>query len=212
MKLTLRELLKLNKIPQQIVADALGISQSNIARYDNLSKRSLEEVVKISNATGLSIGQLLGDDFLFEISKDTVHNGRPYYSELELMLCDWNNGTLESHEDKSGYYINVPSFYNCACYILYKGNSMSPLINNGDIIALEHVEDTKFILWGEPYLIVSYATNELRAFINLVYPGEKNMLTLKSANQLYEGDILISRKEIDSMFLIKGRITRFQII
>lgn len=59
MSKTLRELLKEKNIPQSVVATALGIQQNNIKRYDDLSKRSLQEIKLISTATKIPIHELL---------------------------------------------------------------------------------------------------------------------------------------------------------
>ncbi|MFT4168194.1 MAG: S24 family peptidase [Dysgonomonas sp.] len=55
---TLRAILKEKGINQKIVADALGIDITSIRRYDNLSKRSLEDILTIQKATGISFEEL----------------------------------------------------------------------------------------------------------------------------------------------------------
>ena len=54
-KKTLREILKERSISQQVVADALGINITNIRRYDDLSKRSWDEIVTIAKVIGVDI-------------------------------------------------------------------------------------------------------------------------------------------------------------
>lgn len=43
--MTLRELLKEKGIAYKVVSDALGIHPNNMPRYDDLMKRSVEEVM-----------------------------------------------------------------------------------------------------------------------------------------------------------------------
>lgn len=62
-KKTLRDILKEKAISQQVVADALGINVTNIRRYDDLSKRSLDDIVIISKATGIDMSELIGSSF-----------------------------------------------------------------------------------------------------------------------------------------------------
>ena len=57
---TLREILKEKGIGQKVVADALGVHVNVIARYDDLSKRSLDEVLTVSEATGIPVEELTG--------------------------------------------------------------------------------------------------------------------------------------------------------
>lgn len=58
--MTLRELLKEKGIAYKVVSDALGIHPNNMPRYDDLMKRSVEEVITISNATGIQLSELIG--------------------------------------------------------------------------------------------------------------------------------------------------------
>jgi hypothetical protein len=56
----LREILKERGIAFKVVSDALGVHVNHIARYDDLSKRSLAEVLKISETTGIPLEELTG--------------------------------------------------------------------------------------------------------------------------------------------------------
>lgn len=58
--MTLRELLKSKGIAYKVVSDALGIHPNNMPRYDDLMKRSVEEVITISQATGIELSELIG--------------------------------------------------------------------------------------------------------------------------------------------------------
>ena len=58
--MTLRELLKEKGIAYKVVSDALGIHPNNMPRYDDLIKRSVEEVMIISKATNINISELIG--------------------------------------------------------------------------------------------------------------------------------------------------------
>lgn len=58
--MTLREILKERGIAYKVVSDALGIHPNNMPRYDDLMKRSIEEVITISNATGITLSDLIG--------------------------------------------------------------------------------------------------------------------------------------------------------
>lgn len=58
--MTLRELLKEKGIAYKVVSDALGIHPNNMLRYDDLMKRSVEEVMIISKATNIDLSELIG--------------------------------------------------------------------------------------------------------------------------------------------------------
>lgn len=58
--MTLRELLKEKGIAYKVVSDALGIHPNNMPRYDDLMKRSVEEVMIMSKATNIDLSELIG--------------------------------------------------------------------------------------------------------------------------------------------------------
>ena len=58
--MTLRELLTEKGIAYKVVSDALGIHPNNMPRYDDLMKRSVEEVMIISKATNIDLSELIG--------------------------------------------------------------------------------------------------------------------------------------------------------
>ena len=58
--MTLRELLKEKGIAYKVVSDAIGIHPNNMPRYDDLMKRSVEEVMIISKATNIDLSELIG--------------------------------------------------------------------------------------------------------------------------------------------------------
>jgi transcriptional regulator with XRE-family HTH domain len=57
---TLRQLLKSKGIKQQVIAEALGINQSAVGRYDDLTRRPVSDILKIADATGIAVDELLG--------------------------------------------------------------------------------------------------------------------------------------------------------
>lgn len=81
---TLREILKEKNIKQSIVAEALNIKVNHLGRYDDLSKRSLEEVLKIEEVTGIPLEELTGGVLL-----------RKYFNVTERSKNAVNTGTIE---------------------------------------------------------------------------------------------------------------------
>ena len=53
-------MLKEKGIAYKVVSDALGIHPNNMPRYDDLMKRSVEEVMIISKATNIDLSELIG--------------------------------------------------------------------------------------------------------------------------------------------------------
>lgn len=88
-KKTLREILKEKAISQQVVADALGINVTNIRRYDDLSKRSLDEIVIISKVTGIDMSELIGSSVDVSVEEGNIYTPRQAnevsYGDLIIM-------------------------------------------------------------------------------------------------------------------------------
>lgn len=101
----LRELLKEKGIPKKVVADALGVHQNNLPRYDELRKRSIDEVIIISKATGISISDLIGEELELNTSIISKHNyNGEYFPEnlndppTTLQLIEILKGIVESNK------------------------------------------------------------------------------------------------------------------
>ncbi len=57
-----RDLLKKYNIKQMFVAHELGIDVRNLKRYDDLTTRSINEVILIHNATKIPYKELIGTE------------------------------------------------------------------------------------------------------------------------------------------------------
>ena len=57
--ITLRQIIKDKGVTNKTIADALGIAETNIVRYDDLSKRKLSDLITISKALNMDLGELV---------------------------------------------------------------------------------------------------------------------------------------------------------
>lgn len=81
--MTLRELLKEKGIAYKVVSDALGIHPNNMPRYDDLMKRSVEEVMIISKATNIDISELIGTSLPRQSEVPTPITNERLFSVIE---------------------------------------------------------------------------------------------------------------------------------
>ena len=102
-------------------------------------------------------------------------------------------------------YINVKHFSDCEMGIYVRGDSMHPIYNNGDLIALKPITDFELIQWGKPYAILTQPDSEL--FVKYVrkHPTNEKKVILRSANEYYE-DMEVSLSKIKKLWRIKGVI------
>ena len=89
--MTLRELLKEKGIAYKVVSDALGIHPNNMPRYDDLMKRSVEEVMIISKATNIDLSELIGISLPRQSEVPTPITNERLFSVIESQQCTIEN-------------------------------------------------------------------------------------------------------------------------
>lgn len=109
------------------------------------------------------------------------------------------------------YYIDFKPFNDCIAWMPIYGDSMNPLFYSGEIIAVKQISNMDVIQWGEPHLVITDHTYSLRT-IKCVHPADDtDKIILRATNPNHKGDTVIDIKSILSMYIIKGKVTRFQI-
>jgi len=109
------------------------------------------------------------------------------------------------------YFIDFKPFNDCIAWMPIYGDSMQPLFYSGEIIAIKQIGNMDVIQWGEPHLVITDNTYSLRT-IKCVHPAEDtDKIILRATNPNHKGDTVIDRKTVLSMYIIKGKVTRFQI-
>lgn len=108
---------------------------------------------------------------------------------------------------KPDYFVDFTPFNDADMWINVVGNSMRPIINHGDIIALKRVKDwNSFMLYGEMYAII---TDDFRT-IRVVTKSENNdyvrLVPLNTDSLYCEQDI--PKDKIRSIYIVKGSVRR----
>jgi len=130
-----------------------------------------------------------------------AHVGVPYFNvdfELgfDLMVND--------QTDTPSYMINFLPYNHCDAWCDARGNSMSPTISSGDIIALRRIEDFRFLISGEIYAICT--VNGLRTIKRVKDNGQT--LTLVPDNKEFPEQV-IDKKDITHVFQVMGSMKKF---
>lgn len=212
---TLRDLLKEKGITQTVVADALGVLPGNLKRYDILRDRSINEIITISKATGISISELLGGNTTpSPIEGDNIPHIEILESDINENIlegtlvydidatCGPNSRDIDFTKDVVIGSVNLPEIDKNSKIVFASGESMFPLISNGDRIVIREIENLNFIYYGQIYLIL---TNEYRMvkYIRKHPSNDKEFVLLKSKNPDFD-DIELPRKEIKRLFVIEN--------
>lgn len=150
-------------------------------KSQNMTNKKFENSISVSNGFVGNISKGIGADKLHKISLIYPHLnvdwllygegsmlkedlpvinysvGTPYY-DVDFML-GFDQLYAPSSESPE-YLINIPRYNKATLWCNASGHSMEPEINNGDIVALQKIDDIRFLPFGEIYAIIT--TNDMR--------------------------------------------------
>lgn len=219
--LRIKELIKEMGISQNEFASRIGTDCSNFSKQINgklaitsvltnkiivelgISKEWLiegkgEKRKSISTSTSNSKTITLPSNII----RDTANEGAKVY-DIDVTAGPSGRSLIFSSEQIIGS-INVP-FINPENYIVkVSGDSMSPVINNGDMLAIREIKNLNFIFWGQIYVVL---LDDYRMVKYVRKHENPDLVILKSANKDYD-DIEIPRDEIRALFVVEN-IIRF---
>lgn len=175
------------------ISEALEISRNWLetgegSRYDDVPRMYDRSLVNM--AIDKSVGQAIH-------GKDA----KPFYDvDFALGFSEMYNDTPNTPTK----YISVPGYEKTDFWCRASGESMKPLISNGDIIALKVIPDwTEFLPMNEIYAIMT--KNDLRT-VKVIRRGSDNEhFTLHAINEEYE-DQEIKKEAIAKVFKVLGSL------
>lgn len=190
-------------LTQRALAEQCGVTLRTVQNWES-GKRLPENVKRhlLALAGAEANGVLgIGDSRLASVISYT--KGVPYYDED--FVLGFNNLGFPSSENPE-FLINMPRYQNATLWCNATGHSMEPEINNGDIVALELIEDISFLLMGEIYAIVT--TNGLRTIKRLRRSGNSDSYLLVPTNPQYDTQE-IPKSKILRVFRVLGNLHGF---
>ena len=96
----------------------------------------------------------------------------------------------------------MPAIHPDCCIVRVSGDSMSPVIGNGDLIAIREVRNPNLIFWGQIYVVL---LDDYRMVKYVRRHPDASMVILRSENERYD-DIEIPKSEIRDLFLVENII------
>ena len=82
------------------------------------------------------------------------------------------------------------------------GDSMSPVIRNGDYIAVRELSNLRQIFWGQIYVVI---LDDYRMVKYIRRHDDPEMVILRSENKRYD-DMIIERMEIRDLMFVQNII------
>lgn len=108
-------------------------------------------------------------------------DGVPYYDE-DFMLGFEEIGVPSS--ENPAYLVRMPRYSKATLWCNASGHSMEPEISNGDIIALQRIEDFSFLPYGDVYGIIT--KNGMRTIKRLGRSEDKDCYRLIPTNRAFD--------------------------
>lgn len=199
-------------------ATKLTIDRSNLNKKvhgeQKITKRDIDKFCKTLNVSYDWLVNGNGEKYLTEkesamleaLQNKTVYNnkqcGVPYYD------VDFCLGLREMYQDTPEVpvqLIDIPGYSKADFWCKTTGDSMCPIINSGDIIAMKEVKDWQsFLLMNEAYGIVT--SNEQR-MVKVIRPGsDTDHFILHSYNSEYP-DQEIDKNMVLRIYKVIGAIS-----
>lgn len=217
----INELIKELGLTPNAFAKEVGLGSSNLSRkLKGNTPFTQKDFVKISDSIGVNREWLEtgnGEKRTYSVGYDKkvinmsidkaftqcVHgnDAKPFYD------VDFALGFSEMYNDSPNVpmkHISVPGYEKTDFWCRTSGDSMKPLISNGDIIALKVIPDwTEFLPMNEIYAIMT--KNDLRT-VKVIRRGSDNEhFTLHAINEEYE-DQEIKKEAITKVFKVLGSL------
>ena len=205
----IKYLMKEMGLKQVQFAERIGVDTSNLSKYLNahmpLSESFLNRLVV---NLGVSKEWLMeGTDLPFgktpvrvdgEVMASANGGGTPVYDVDVTAGVASGRNELFASENIVGW-VNLPNMSPNCRIVRVSGDSMAPVINDGDFVAVREVSNPNQIYWGQIYVV---QLDDFRLVKYLRRHGDPNMVVLRSENPNYD-DMDVRRSDIHEMLLVQ---------
>ena len=207
----IKYLMKEMGVRQVQFAQRIGVDTSNLSKYLNahmpLSDSFLNRLVV---NLGVSKEWLIdGTDLPFGKTPVRLDNapgmpsnggevGTPVYDVDATAGMASGRNELFATENIVGW-VNLPNVSPHCRIVRVSGDSMAPVIMDGDFVAVREVSNPNQIYWGQIYII---QLDDFRLVKYLRRHTDPNMVVLRSENPNYD-DMDVRRADIHEMFLVQ---------
>ena len=193
----------------QDIANALGVTVGTIFGYSNPETRDrYEDRVMDLNFKYKNV-EIDDSEVEFEDEGGDKHTPQLAEKGVPYFNVDFSSGFdyfENSQVNSASFYIDYEPYNNADFWVNNTGNSMSPKIESGDIVALKKMSDLRQMIYGEIYAVVM---PEMRT-IKYIRKSEKDgclRFVPENIEDFDEQDMPIEL--IQSFFLVLGAIKKF---
>lgn len=205
----IKYLMKEMGVRQVQFAERIGVDTSNLSKYLNAHMPLSESLLnRIVVNLGVSKEWLFdGTDLPF--AKTNVHPGNgsaatsvavgtPVYDVDATAGMASGRNELFANENIVGW-VNLPNMSKDCRIVRVSGDSMAPVIMDGDFIAVREMSNPNQIYWGQIYVV---QLDDFRLVKYVRRHSDPNMVVLRSENPNYD-DMDVLRSDIHGMLLVQ---------
>jgi phage repressor protein C with HTH and peptisase S24 domain len=190
------------KINKATGISALGIQNILDGKTKKPRRETLDSI--LSYLENLVLGSELSEvNEPYATPLKTKNKGVPYYN------VDFTSGfdmLINSDQQKADYFIDYQPYNDADFWVNNIGNSMSPKIENGDLLALKLKTDIQQIIYGEIYAIVM---PEMRTIKYLRKSKLEGHIEFVPENLVDYDAQDMPIELIDKFFIVLGSIKKF---
>lgn len=212
----IKYLINEESLTQNQFADYIGIDPSNLSKHLNGKLPINDSLInKIVVNIGVSKDWLKnGNDLPYSknageispritVAKDIVLSnvkGTPVY-DVDVTAGPLERSSMFTQENLVGL-INLPSISTDCRIVRVSGDSMNPVIMNGDLLAVKEITNQDLIFWGQIYVLL---LEDYRMVKYVRKHDDPNLVILRSENPNYD-DMEVSRQDIKEMMIVRNII------
>lgn len=203
-------LMKELRYKQVEFAQKIDIDTSNLSKYLNgklpISNSLLNRIVVnlgvskqwLEDGSDLPFAKQASTPSL-EISPTltSVGQGTPVY-DIDVTAGSMPRSRLFTDDQIVGW-VNLPDVGTGCRIIKVSGDSMKPVICNGDYVAIRELTNMQYIYWGQIYVVL---LDDYRLIKYVRRHEDPRMVTLRSANKEYD-DMDVPRDDIREMMIVQ---------
>ena len=205
----LEQYLEIDGATTNSFANKVGIDPGNLRKMLAGKQRITDKTLwKIADAHNLNFEWLkYGEGEMYAVDEPAPEisytDGVPYFDvDFKLGFDEMEHPGAPNPE----YLIRMPGYEKATLWCNASGHSMEPEISNGDIIALQKIEDISFLPFGAVYAIIT--TNGMRTIKRLGRSEMPGCYKLIPTNPEYDSqDIPI--KMIYRVYRVMGSMKTF---
>ena len=184
------------------VAEKLNISPQNFNNWLGVQDIKTGILEKIAQAINKNIYYFIDKQSLRAQERDEFPEGAIRYYDI-----DASAGPVEMFDPGKGINfkkIVIPGYGDCDFALNVWGDSMEPVMRNGEIIICKEWKES-FVEFGYVYLII---TKENHRMIKYIQPGtDRSKINCVSENSFYKS-FEINSEDILRLYVVKGHINR----